>query len=149
MSLWGHLLWCFLCTSSKAKSFNFRLVACSRVSKRKGTTGLGWAKAKNYGKMCWPPKRQFFTFPSLPLLRLVCSRGGVGKGELETPINCQVLCSLNSPFQGAPKLLPQTNLWISAWSTDGQAKKSDWLWANSFLGSKWPFPPSDSTTMKP
>lgn len=137
MSLWGHLLWCFLCTSSKAKAFNFRTVACSRISKRKDTTGLGWAEAKNYEKLCSLKERRFFTFPSLPLSRLVCSRGGVGKGEPETPINCQLLCSLNSPFQGTPKLLPHIKSQISACGTDGQAKKSGWLWASSYLGPKW------------
>lgn len=88
--------------------------------------------------MCCPKVRQSFAFPSFPLSRLVCSRGGVANRELETPIHCQVLGSLTSSFQDTPKWPPQTKLWISACGTDGQVQKSDWPWANSYLGPKWP-----------
>lgn len=65
---------------------------------------------------CAPPKKGNFCFPSLAQApsRLVCNRGGVVNWELETPINRQVFCSLNRPFQDTPKLLPHSELWISA-----------------------------------
>lgn len=116
------------------------MVACRRVLKRKkkkNTTGLGWAEAKNYGKMCSPKERWCFPFPSLALSRLVWSGGGVANRELETPVLCQVWCSLNSPLSGHPNVAA-THQIINLCLWHRWSSSEIRLALSSYLGPKWP-----------
>lgn len=138
MSPLGHLLWCCLCTSSKEKSFNFRMVACSRVSKRKKHDRFGAGGGQKLWENVLPQRKAIFLL-SLPSL---CQ--DLSAAEVVWPTATgrrQSIAKSCAPYT-APCRTSQSCCHMpnydSACGTDGQAKKSDWPWASSYLGPQWP-----------
>lgn len=106
---------------------------------------MGRVETKHYGKMCCPKESSFcFPFLAPPPPKLVCNREV--NGELESPINRQVLCSLNRPSQNTPKLLPHTELWISAQMAKLRNQAGP-EWAVTW-GESGQLTPNDSSTLK-